>query len=62
MIKTTYLTIILETPTYVILLCSSLYTLILKFRYTTLQQVVGKVTRILGSQFHLAKSNTTPKY
>lgn len=49
MIKTTYLTIKLETLIYVILSRSSLYTLILKFPYTTPQQVVGNVTRILGS-------------
>jgi len=49
MIKTTYFTMILETPTYVILSYSSLYTLIPTFSYTTLQPVVDKVTRILGS-------------
>jgi len=48
MTKTTYLTIILETPTYVILSCYNLYILILKFPYTTSQRVVGKVTRILS--------------
>jgi len=44
MIKTTYFTMILETPTYVILSYSSLYTLIPTFSYTTLQPVVDKVT------------------
>jgi len=33
--------------------------LIFKFSYTTPQQVFGKVTRILGSQFHLANPKTT---
>jgi len=49
MTKTTYLTIILETPIYVISSCYSLYTLILKFPYTTPQRVGGKVTCILRS-------------
>jgi hypothetical protein len=48
------------TPSYVILLYYSLCILIFKFPCTTPYQVFGRVTRILGSQFHLTNAKTTP--